>query len=121
MRENGLCGSNVGYVNTKMLWSKIINLLSVPSSNESQLALFGLNEPTKPFVKMIEDPRILTCQEVEDIEAYYQMEKFEQEVSWILTGMKPDDYENPLYDILEEDETSDSEIDYAEHILDYDY
>lgn len=82
-----------------MLWSEIINVLNTPA-------------------KMIENPRILTCQEVE---AYYQLEEFEQEVCWILTGMKSDDYENPLYDILEEDETSDSDVEYAEHRTDYDY
>lgn len=110
-----------------MLWSKIINLLSVPSDNYD---LFAVGTPTKSVVKMVENSRVLTCREVEDnyavsceaLEFYFQLEQFEQEVCWILTGMKQDDYENPLYDILEEDETpSDSDIEYAEHITDYDF
>jgi hypothetical protein len=104
------------YQYNRMLWSKIINLLNMPSDNETQIGLFGLNDATKPFVKIIEDHRILSCQEVEE---YYQ---FDREVSWILMGMTPEDYENPLYDILEEEEPlSDYDIEYAEHCTDYDY
>ena len=70
---------------------------------------------------MYENSQILTC---EDIETYYEMEDFEQNAVWILTGMKAEDYENPLYDILEEeeeDELTDDDIEYAEHVTDYDY
>jgi hypothetical protein len=59
----------------------------------------------------LEEP-VITCN---DPETYLQNEN--KNINW----MKPDDYDNPIYDILEEDETSDSDIEYAEHRMDYDY
>ena len=70
---------------------------------------------------MYENSQILTC---EDVEAYYEMEPCEHDAIWTLTSMKDADYENPLYDILEEDEeeeVTDEDIEYAEHVTDYDY
>ena len=101
-----------------MLWTKIINLLTAPSCNEQQFDLPAMNNS---IVKMYENSQILTC---EDIETYHEMEEFEQDAIWILTSMKDADYENPLYDILEEEEeeeVTDEDIEYAEYVTDYDY
>jgi hypothetical protein len=101
-----------------MLWTKIINLLTAPSCNEHQFDLSAMNNS---IVKMYENPQILTW---EDVETYYEMEPCEHDAIWTLTSMKDADYENPLYDILEEeeeDELTDDDIEYAEHVTDYDY
>jgi hypothetical protein len=106
-----------------MMWSKIINLLSMPSNNDT---VFDVISPTKPIVKMLEYPHILTCQDVEnydvitseDIETYLSFDN--ENIGW----MTAEDYENPLYDILEEEEEeelTDEDIEYAEHATDYDY
>lgn len=99
------------------MWSKLINLLSAASCTRQQFNVSGLETS---IVKMYEESQILTC---ENLETYLELEAFEQEAIWILTGMKHDDYENPLYDILEEeeDDLTDEDIEYGEYLTDYDY
>lgn len=100
-----------------MLWTKLINILTASSCSEQQFDLSSLNNSV---VKMDEGSHILTCDEVEE---FFYTENFDNNSKWFITHMTDDDYENPLYDILEEDEEdiTDEDIEYAEYATDFDY